>query len=57
MLLDFGLMSGEARGIFMCFDYVIIRCIFVDMFICIPTFDRCRAGPDAGHYSMSGAAR
>ena len=29
-------------------------CVFVDMFICIPSFARCRAGPDAGFLSDVG---
>ena len=39
---------------FMLCDYL---CVFVDIFICIPSFVRCLAGTDNGFGLMSGGAR
>ena len=73
MFPDFGLMSGNPRGMLVCFRtlsdagqgprnvYTFMLCdylcVFIDMFIRILSFARCLTGPDVGLCPMPSGAR
>ena len=54
MLPDFGSMSGGARAMFICLCYVIILCVYVNIFIRISCFSRFQAESDVGLCPMPG---